>query len=106
MLAKRVKLTKLVFAIDSVTSNSEVCNDALEHIQQFNDKQWDEFESAIDNLEKSVPASINLTSIVGDDPVEILDGNLNSKFHTLADRAFLHSLQEPQFEAAESSERH
>ncbi len=48
--AKRVKLTKHVFAIDSVTSNSVEFNDALEHIQQFNDQQWDDCVSAIDNL--------------------------------------------------------
>ncbi len=45
--AKFLRLTKHVFSIYTVLSDSEQCREALDQIQQFDDDQWKDCLSAI-----------------------------------------------------------
>ena len=90
---KRVRLSKHVFSINTVLSNSKERREALEQIQQVDDCQWNDCLSAIKYAQENGLNETNFSLVASNNSAQIMDEVLNHTFHILADRAFAHQLE-------------
>ena len=98
--AKRVQLTKYVYAVESVASDSDECTWALDEIQDFNDAEWKGCIPIIESENEAPVNEINFTCLNEEILQPVPDKSGSTALAHLSDRSFMHSMA-PSFSNAE-----